>query len=136
MPRDGLSDDDESSNDDEADASEDADPKFAINYHCLPLNVFTDFVAGFDVKHVIDLTPTPLNLSSKFASKGVSYVALCATSDMKDFLKNNAFTEIRKAICNENEPILYDPRFKGTPTPNCKPELNIIECIKTQIKLL
>lgn len=115
VPRDGLSDDDvETSDQEQIVQDDDSDPQYPINYHCLPLSVVLDKVAGFNVKHVIDLAPTPLNLSFHLAKRGVSYVALCASPMMKDFLKKQAFTDIRKAITNENEAVLYDPRFKGT----------------------
>ena len=115
VPRDGLSSDGESTNDEVAGKTEDS--KYPINYHCLPVSVVVDKADGFNVKHVIDLAPTPLNLSYALASKGISYVALCASPTMKQFLKDQAFAEIRKALTNENEPVLYDPRFKGTHSP-------------------
>jgi hypothetical protein len=106
-------DDDDLDEDDDAPPEEELGvPKYPINYHALPITVISDFVEGFNVKHVIDLTPTPLNLAFQLAQLGVSYVALCATEVMKDFLTKQTFNTVRRAICDENEPILFDPRFK------------------------
>jgi hypothetical protein len=115
------SDDDDNDTNDEANA-DDADvpavPQIPINHHCPLLAIMQDLCEGFNVKHVVDFGPTPLNLGFKLAQLGISYVAVCATEKMQVFLKEQAFKSIRSAICDENEPILFDPRFKGNLAPS------------------
>ena len=82
-----------------------------ISYHCLPTTVVTDFVQGFGITHIIDLTPTPLDLAFKLAALGCSYVALCASEQMRDHLKQEAFTALKAGIIDKNQKYLYDPRF-------------------------
>jgi hypothetical protein len=84
-----------------------------VNHHCLPTFVVTDWVKAHGVKHIIDLAPTPLDLAFQLGRLGCSYVAVCATPVMKQFLRNQAFRQIKAAITDENEPYLYDSRFKG-----------------------
>ena len=50
-----------------------AETKFPINYQCLPVSVVTDLVVAQNVKHVIDLCPTPLDLALELVKKGISY---------------------------------------------------------------
>jgi hypothetical protein len=82
-----------------------------ISYHCLPTSVITDFVQGFGITHIIDLAPTPLNLAFKLAELGCSYVALCASEQMRMHLKQEACTALKAGIIDKNQKYLYDPRF-------------------------
>ena len=83
-------DDTESDNDQAAEAhdaeAEPADPP--ICWPVLPINIILAVMKAYNVKHVRDLAPTPLNLAFKVVSMGASYVALCASQKMADYLKN------------------------------------------------
>ena len=82
-----------------------------ISYHCLPVTVVTDFVQGFGITHIIDLTPTPLDLAFQLAALGCSYVAVCATDKIREHLKQEAFTALKAGIIDKDQKYLYDPRF-------------------------
>ena len=99
--------------DDTEAAPQTSDGKVPISYHTLPISVITDLVAGFDIKHIIDLGPSPLNLGFEFARRGCSYVALCATSVQKEYLQERAFTALRAAIADPTEKLIFDARFQG-----------------------
>ncbi len=116
VPTDDLDDDnDDDLIDDDNDVAE-AD-SFPINYHALPVHAISDLARAFNVKHVIDLMPNPLNLGYELMSHGCSYVAVCATSTMKDYLKDRTHDAVKTGLVNPDEPFLYDLRFKGASQP-------------------
>ena len=71
----------------------------------------TDVVDAYNVCHVIDLCPTPLCLGAQLASRGCSYVAVCATLMMKEYLQGANRAKIKAGILDPEQRILYDPRF-------------------------
>jgi hypothetical protein len=48
-----------------------------INFHSLPVDVALDFVKAFQVRHVVDFTPTPLPLALELVKLG-SATSACA----------------------------------------------------------
>ena len=81
-----------------------------LSYHCLPLSVTTDLVTAYDAKHVLDFTPTPLNLATELAKRGISYFAVCGTEAQKTFLEQALHNGLIKELVDSNSP-LGDPRF-------------------------
>ncbi len=84
-----------------------------IAHHCLPVELITNLTEGFNVKHVIDISPTPLPLAYQIIKKGGSYVAVCATEVMNSYLKEQLFNQLIKGVVDPDEKLLYDPRFSA-----------------------
>ena len=106
--------DHESISDDEnqpVDPKDDADPP--INPNLLPTSVAINIMEGFSGKHIIDLTPTPLPLAYEVIRRGGSYVALCATEKMQEYLKSQLKALLLKGIRDPTEKLLFDPRFRA-----------------------
>jgi hypothetical protein len=82
-----------------------------MSYHALPPAVVVNIVEGFNVKHFIDLTPTPMDLAFEILSRGGSYVALCSTPAMAAYLKTRLFNQLVKAVVDPKQLLLHDPRF-------------------------
>ena len=93
-----------------ATASGPAPQAIPLSYHCLPLSVTTDLVTAYDAKHVLDFTPTPLNLATELAKRGISYFAVCGTEAQKTFLEQALHNGLIKELVDSNSP-LGDARF-------------------------
>ena len=116
----------ESDDDDDDDAPVDEEDRVAepaptkprdppMSHHALPLKVATNMFDAYNVKHVVDLTPTPqTSLAFEVLSRGGSYVALCSTPAMAMYLKGKLFTQLVKAIVDPSQPLLHDPRFSSS----------------------
>ena len=59
-----------------------------ISFHCLPVDVTLDFVKAFQVRHVVDFTPTPLPLALELVKLGVNYFGVCGTENQRTVFKN------------------------------------------------
>jgi hypothetical protein len=104
-------DDDDGDDDDNVDTQEAPASDPPIAPHCLPLVLMTEYCKAFNVKHVIDLSPTPLDLGFEIVRNGGSYVAVCASTQQIEYLKKNLFQKLKHAILDDSESLLYDPRF-------------------------
>ena len=62
-------------------------------------------VHGFNIKHIIDLTPVPGDYQLKLSGQSCSYFALCATTDMKDFQEAHLKAQIIKAMTTSDSPL-------------------------------
>ena len=82
-----------------------------IAIHALPTSVITDLMTAYEVKHLVDMWPTPMNLAKRVISMGGSYVGVCHTPEMKQFLFTRAFNDILVAKVTPTERLLYDARF-------------------------
>ena len=116
-PVDGADDDDPDDNEDlvvsdDEEVTDDVDKDPPVAWHCLPTCVVLALMKAFNIKHVIDLCPTPLNLAYRVLASGGTYVALCASVEMKTYLSRRLHSDLMQGIVDENEPLLYDPRFK------------------------
>ena len=89
--------------------TKDTDTILAI--HALPTTVITDLMSAYEIKHVIDMWPTPMNLAKKVVAMGGSYVGVCSTPEMKKFLYTRCFNDVLIAKVTPTERLLYDPRF-------------------------
>ena len=106
---DNDSDDDDDEDDAAAKPKETDDPP--ISWAALPVELMSNLCKGYNVKHVIDLSPTPEHLAFEIISQGGSYVALCASTEQKDFLTKQLFDDLLVGITDCHQPLLYDPRF-------------------------
>ena len=59
-----------------------------ISFHWLPVDVTLDFVKAFQVRHVVDFTPTPLPLALELVKLGVSYFGVCRTENQRTVIKH------------------------------------------------
>ena len=118
---DGDDDNDDEPQDDEVEPGNDeqapGEDQVPISYHCLPVSVITDFVEALGVKHVIDLTPSPLGIGAKLLELGCSYFALCASEVMRDKLKLDLTNAVASALMDPNNP-LHDRRFASVGKPS------------------
>ena len=106
-------DDIDSESDDDDDA--DAEPKQAsdlvpISYHVLPAQVVLDFCQAYNVKHVLDITPSPMELAPKLIERGISYLGVCGTEFQKSYLQKQMRNSISKGLVDPNNR-LFDARF-------------------------
>lgn len=107
----------EEESDDGADeAVDESDQQRPMSYHCLPVTVVTDLVEGMNVKHVIDLTPTPLPLALNLLMMGCSYFAVCASERMRDELTSRLHSQLVGALKDPTNP-LFDRRFVASGAP-------------------
>ena len=104
-------DDDDGDDDDNVDTQEAPASDPPIAPHCLPLVLMTEYCKAYNVKHVIDLSPTPLDLGFEIVRNGGSYVAVCASTQQIEYLRNILFQKLKLAILDDSEVLLYDPRF-------------------------
>lgn len=105
--------------DDDAEINDDADEGDPpIAWHALPVTAVMSYVKAFNIKHVIDLSPTPLPLAYEVVAWGGSYVALCATPQQADYLQHALFEKLIQGIVNPEQTLLYDPRFSQTAAEN------------------
>ena len=81
-----------------------------LSFHCLPVSVMLDLVIAYEAKHVLDLTPTPMQLDGELAKRGISYFALCGTEVQKEFLESKLHTSLIAELLDSNSP-LGDARF-------------------------
>ncbi len=103
---------DESDGDDAGDHPIDAPPTDPpISHHVLPNKLPMALVKGYRVKHVVDLTPGPLNLGYDVIKSGGSYVAVCATAAQLTYLKDALYKKLMDGVVDPNERLLYDARF-------------------------
>ena len=84
----------------------------SLNIHLLPTDVIINLMEGFDVKHLIDLTPTPFPLAYEVVKRGCSFVALCVTFQMQEYLKTQLRLALTRGIQDPAEKLLFDVRFK------------------------
>ena len=106
------SDDSSDDEDDDDDHAEDtSDPP--VSHHCLPITVALALIKAHNIKHVIDLSPSPLKLAYKVLALGGSYVGLCATSEQAEYLKKQLFADLIQGVVNKDEKLLYDNRFSA-----------------------
>ena len=109
------SDDDDDDNDDDDDHHDGGDQEAPgephIAPHALPLLFMRNYIKAYNVKHVIDLSPSPLGLAFEVVKEGGSYVAVCATKIQADYLKDQLQSKLVKGIVDKNYPLLYDARF-------------------------
>ena len=82
-----------------------------LSYHGLPVSVATNLHEAYNVKHVIDLAPSPHNLAFETLRRGGSYVGVCSTPAMAAWLKEKLFKRLVRALVDKNEIILHDSRF-------------------------
>ena len=111
-------DEDDDENDDEDDDEEKTSPAktpetVPLSWHCLPADFMVNIATAFRVKHVVDLSPTPLSLAYDLAVIGTSYVAMCASASMVEYLTKQARMSLAKGICDPKCKLLYDSRFAG-----------------------
>ena len=104
-------DDEEVPDDDDEEVPDDVDKDPPVAWHCLPTSIVLALITASNIKHVIDLCPTPLNLAYRILASGGTYVALCASAEMKTYLSRKLHSDLMQGIVDENEPLLYDPRF-------------------------
>ena len=117
----GSSDDADENEEDDDDQEDHATPaapvtaakqdSVPVSYHALPIDVVLDFYKAYNVKHVIDLTPTPLGLAFEILALGGSYVGVCASDMQAARLKDQLFNKLILGIVDESQPLLYDARF-------------------------
>ncbi len=108
---DGSEDDENEPVDKDDDNVVPSDPPIA--HHALPIVVVSDLTKAFGVKHVIDLSPTPMPLAFDIISRGGSYVGLTASPLMNYKLKTRLFKQVILGIVNPKERLLYDSRFSA-----------------------
>ena len=118
---------DDSAEEDDAAGGEDPEDGGAalqpISFHCLPVAVTLDFVKAFQVRHVVDFTPSPLPLPLELVKLGISYLGVCATENQRDYIKDALHTGLVAELQNPESP-LHDPRIApgpasaGPPPPN------------------
>ena len=82
-----------------------------VSYHCLPVAVAVNLNEAYNVKHVIDLAPSPHNLAFETLRRGGSYVGVCSTPIQAAYLKDKLFKRLVKALVDKDETILHDSRF-------------------------
>ena len=87
------------------------DDKVPLMPHALPVSVVTDLIEAFNVKHIIDLFPTPCPLAYKVLASGGSYVGLTATPMMQNHIKKQLYNDLILGHVNPKEQFLYDARF-------------------------
>ena len=114
VPEDDIDGDDPLEDDDIDDTAvvDDDEDSVPISWHALPITVVTDLCAGFNIKHVIDLCPTPMNLGYELISRGISYFAVCSTAKQTEFLRSQCHKSVMEALVTPGTN-LSDPRFFG-----------------------
>ena len=101
----------EKKKDDKKDVFAKKDDTVPLTPHALPLTVVTDIVESHNVKHVVDLFPTPCPLAYKVLASGGSYVGLTATPMMQNHIKHQLYNDLILGHVNPQERFLYDARF-------------------------
>lgn len=112
--------------DSDADASEDEEAaegecdgdevKYPICYHVLPIDLLLDFIKAFQVRHIVDFSPTPMPLTVQLANLGITYLAICGTEEQKNYLHDKSLKDLENEMMKVDS-ALYDPRMH----PNAKP---------------
>ena len=87
-----------------------------ISWHVLPVALIVDLVIAYNVQHVIDCTPSCLNLAGTLAEHGVSYVGICGTQKQSDWLKAQADAYILDRL-KDHTSRLFDKRLISSPPP-------------------
>lgn len=90
---------------------EDGDP--AIAHHCLPSCLVSNIAQAYGCKHIVDLTPTPLDLAFQMVRTGGSYCAVVYSPLMNTVLRKQLFDKVIRGMVDPKERLLYDPRFKA-----------------------
>ena len=127
----GKADDSDEEGDDDGEAAEEEDPHVSAStsppllHHLLPISVVSDFMEANKVRHVIDMTPTPLPLSQQVIEKGCSYFGVCGSEFQRDFLLRNLKRGVVDALQDPTSP-LTDPRFLKA-EPQAKEDVEDIE---------
>ena len=93
------------------DSSSSAEP---VSYHVLPVALIVDLVQAYNVQHVIDLTPSCLDLAGKLVERGFSYVGVCGTQKQRDWLKARADGFILDSLKDPTSR-LFDKRLGNVP---------------------
>ena len=111
----GRADADDDDDDDVADAEdeevEEQDPtSVTLMHHLLPITVITDLMTAYNVRHVIDLCPTPLPLILAVVEKGCCYFGLCATEFQREYPTTQLKNVIIAALSDPKSP-LSENRF-------------------------
>ena len=105
--------DDDDDDDDVADAEdeevEEQDPTGTTLMH--PISVITDLMTAYNVRHVIDLYPTPLPLMLAVVEKGCSYFGVCATELQREYLTTQLKTGIMAASSDPTNPLSEKAAF-------------------------
>ena len=78
----------------------------------LPIVLLQNFIETYNIKHVIDLAPTPLRLPFTALQLGCTYVGVTATPMMQTELKTRLYNDLIVAMVTPSEKYLYDPRYK------------------------
>ena len=85
-----------------------------VSWHCLPIAVLENFIEAYNIKHVIDLAPTPLRLPITVLKLGCTYVGVTATPMMQTELKTQ--TKSRRTTqrkTGDNQTGSADPHNTG-----------------------
>jgi hypothetical protein len=90
---------------------EDGDP--AIAHHCLPSCLVSNIAQAYSCKHIVDLTPTPMDLAFQMVRTGGSYCAVVYSPLMNTVLRKQLFDKVIRGMVDPKERLLYDPRFKA-----------------------
>ena len=62
------------------------------------------------MKHIIDLSPTPLPLALECVKSGVSYFGVCGSTVQQDYLNKQCLNGLKKAVTDPSH-VLFDRRF-------------------------
>ena len=93
-----------------------------ISFHALPINLVMDFVRAFQIRHVVDFTPTPLPLPLELMKQGVSYFGVCGTEAQRDYIKQCLHEGLLKEILDPASP-LHDKRLCPVAEKDPEPSL-------------
>lgn len=85
-----------------------------VSYHVLPVALIVDLVQAYNVQHVIDLTPSCLDLAGQLVERGFSYVGVCGTQKQRDWLKARADGFILDSLKDPTSR-LFDKRLGNVP---------------------
>ena len=86
------------------------DSEGPVCHHALPKQVVLDLIQSHNVRHVVDLSPSPLNLSADLVSSACSYFALCATDAMRDYLQSGLLAKLKESLVKPGSE-LFDRRL-------------------------
>ena len=67
--------------------------KYPICYHVLPIDLLLDFIKAFQVRHIVDFSPTPMPLTVQLANLGITYLAICGTEEQKNYLHDKSLKD-------------------------------------------
>ena len=102
---DGDADEESSGDDSDGKVAKVVDELLPINFHQLPSTVIDELMWGFNVKHVIDLCPSPACVGANVVKNGGSYFGLCSTDVQRDWLITNTKAILATACRDPDSPL-------------------------------